>query len=69
MAIVMLSPDHFENIRTRNMHDLDLNLFNVPWSNANMTMERPYTTAYLLVIAMLDLSITARYLQWTYACL
>ena len=51
------------------MHDLDLNLYNVPRSNVNMILERPYTTAYLLVKAMLALSITARYLQSKYECL
>ena len=47
------------NIYSRNVHDLNIDLYNLPMSNVNISIERPHATSYVLVIAMSVLSVIA----------
>ena len=49
---------HLRDIRSRNVHNFDLDLLNGLMSNINMPMERRHMTLYLLAIAMFALSVT-----------
>ena len=49
---------HFRDIRSRNMHDLGLDLQSRPKSNVNMLIESQHATSYLMEIVMLAKSFT-----------
>ena len=44
------------SIHCRNVHDLDINLYNVSRSISNVLIESPYVTSYLMTIVTFDTS-------------
>ena len=48
--------DHFRDIHSQNVPDLNLVLQNGPRSNLNGPIESPYSTSYVMAIVMLALS-------------
>ena len=66
MAIVM--SDLSVTIRSRNVHDHDLDLQNGPRSIVNMPFERLHLTSFVLAIAVLALSSFGRYSHTVEMC-
>ena len=60
---------HLREIRNRNAHDLDLDLWTGSMSNINMPPGRPDAIFYLLAIAMLALSTTVRMILTVEMCM
>ena len=48
----------FCEIFSQNVHELELDLFNLSRSNFNIPVEMPYATSYMLAIAIIALSVT-----------
>ena len=49
---------HFQDIHWRNVHDLDLDLWNGPRSNVVTSIESPYMICYLVTIVISILFVT-----------
>ena len=57
IVIFCLTLPHFQNICSRHMHDLDLDLQNASRSNVNMTIECQYMTSCLSALVMFFVSV------------